>query len=101
MVTLLSSGKSTAKIGELEAEYGLSQVFLCFDAQQMNSNSRHKLLVDEIINHITQAIPEHDGKPIEYPGSQTKKRRVEHMKNGIPINDEVWQELVALQNQSE
>lgn len=100
MVTLLSSGKSTAKIGELEAEYGLSQVFICFDAEQMNNDSRHKELVDEIINHITNALPEQEGKPIEYPGSQTKKRRAEHMKNGIPINDKVWEELLALQNQS-
>lgn len=98
MVTLLSSGKSTAKIGTLEAEYGLSQVFLCFDAQQMNSDSRHKALVDEIINHITSAMPEREGKPIEYPGSQTKKRRAEYMQKGIPINDEVWKQLLALQN---
>ena len=57
LVTLLSSGKSTAKIGTLEAEYGLSQVFICFDAEQMNSNDRHKALVDEIISHITSAMP--------------------------------------------
>ncbi|MFK7814447.1 MAG: 3-dehydro-L-gulonate 2-dehydrogenase [Maribacter sp.] len=100
MVTLLSSGKSTAKIGELEAEYGLSQVFICFDAEQMNTGSRHKELVDEIINHITRAMPEKNGKTIEYPGSQTKKRRIENMKNGIPINDKVWEEILILQNQS-
>lgn len=100
MVTLLSSGKSTAKIGELEAEYGLSQVFICFDAEQMNSGSRHKELVDEIIYHIINAMPEEDGKPIEFPGSQTKKRRAEHMKKGIPINDEVWKTILGLQKQS-
>lgn len=100
IVTLLSSGKSTAKIGELEAEYGLSQVFICFDGEQMNNTGRHKELVDEIIKHITTAAPEFKGKTIEYPGSQTKKRRAEHMKNGIPINSEVWEELLALQNQS-
>lgn len=99
LVTLLSSGKSTAKIGELEAEYGLSQVFICFDAKQMNIDSRHQELVDEIINFVTQATSEKEGKPIEYPGSQTKKRRADHMKNGIPINEEVWKRLLALQNQ--
>jgi len=100
LVTLLSSGKSTAEIGTLEAEYGLSQVFICFDAKQMNDGSRHKTLVDEIINHITSAIPEQEGKPIEYPGSQTIERRAEHMQNGIPINDTVWLDILHLQNQS-
>lgn len=96
LVTLLSSGKSTAQIGELEAEYGLSQVFICFDAAQMNDGSKHKALVDEIISHITSAMPEKDGRPIEYPGSQTKKRRADYMQHGIPINDSVWAEILKL-----
>ena len=96
LVTLLSSGKSTAKIGELEAEYGLSQVFVCFDAKQMNSDKRHKELVDEIINFVTMATSATEGRPIEYPGSQTKKRRETHMKEGIPINESVWEQVLAL-----
>ena len=62
----------------------------------MNDGSKHKALVDEIINHITSAMPEQEGKSIEYPGSQTKKRRADHMKNGIPINDNVWEEILRL-----
>lgn len=96
LVTLLSSGKSTAKIGEMEAEYGLSQVFICFDAEQMNDTGRHKELVDEIINHIKNATPEHEGASIEYPGSQTRKRRDDSLKNGIEINDTVWKEILGL-----
>ncbi|MRI00557.1 3-dehydro-L-gulonate 2-dehydrogenase [Kriegella sp. EG-1] len=95
LVTLLSSGKSTAKIGEMEAEYGLSQVFICFDAKQMNSDNKHKELVDEIINHVTSAMPEKEGGTIEYPGSQTRKRRAQHMKDGIVVNDDVWNKLLA------
>ncbi|GAB5473541.1 MAG: 3-dehydro-L-gulonate 2-dehydrogenase [Maribacter sp.] len=100
LVTLLSSGKSTAQIGELEAEYGLSQVFICFDAQQLNENQRHQQLVDEIINYVQAATPEKEGRSIEYPGSQTKKRRELHLKEGIPINEGVWSELNALLNES-
>ncbi len=96
LVTLLSSGKSTAKIGEMEAEYGLSQVFICFDAEQMNSSQRHKELVTEIIDFVTRATSEKEGQSIEYPGSQTKKRRATYMKEGIPINESVWEELSAL-----
>ncbi|MCK5442536.1 MAG: 3-dehydro-L-gulonate 2-dehydrogenase [Maribacter sp.] len=95
LVTLLSSGKSTAKIGEMEVEYGLSQVFICFDTKQMNSDDRHKELVDEIIDHVINVAPEKEGSAIEYPGSQTRKRRAKHMKEGIPINDKVWDKLLA------
>jgi len=95
MVTLLSSGKSTAEIGKLEAEYGLSQVFICFDATQMNDDAKHKKLVDEIITHVTNAVPEKAESTIEFPGSQTRKRRVKHLKEGIPINDGVWNTILA------
>ena len=96
LVTLLSSGKSTAQIGELEAEYGLSQVFLCFDAKQMNTDKRHQQLVDEIIDFVTKATSEKEGEPIEYPGSQTKKRRELNQKEGIPINETIWEQILAL-----
>lgn len=98
LVTLLSAGKSTAKIGELEAEYGLSQVFLCFDTEQLNSDQRHQQLVNEIIDHIRSATPEKKGRPIEYPGSQTQKRRAQYLKEGIPIHAGVWNELQSLLN---
>ncbi len=96
MVTLLSSGNSTAKIGALEAEYGLSQVFICFDTAQMNETDRHKAMVDEILGFVTSATPDKAGRTIEYPGSQTRARRAEHLQAGIEINDEVWQKILAL-----
>ncbi|QCX00690.1 3-dehydro-L-gulonate 2-dehydrogenase [Aggregatimonas sangjinii] len=94
LVTLLSSGRSTAKIGEMEVEYGLSQVFICFDAKQMNGEGRHKALVDEIIRHVMNVAPAKEGGSVDYPGSRTVKRREKHMKEGIPIHDEVWDALL-------
>ena len=95
LVTLLSSGNSTAKIGEMEIEYGLSQVFICFDTKLMNSDERHKELVNEILQHVTAATPEKEGGTIEFPGSQTQKRRAKHMEEGIPINDAVWDKILT------
>lgn len=98
LVTLLSSGRSTAQIGKLEAEYGLSQVYICFDSQQLNSNQRHQELVSEIIDYVQGVTAETEGQSIEYPGSRTQKRRELHLKEGIPINEGVWNELQALRN---
>ncbi len=96
MATLLSSGRSTAKIGEMEAEYGLSQVFICFDAKQLNSDDRHETLVDEILTFIQSVAPVKEGGTIEYPGSQTIKRRAKHLKEGIEVNEEVLAKLQAM-----
>lgn len=93
IVTLLSSGRSTSKIGEMEAEYGLSQVFICFDADQLNEAGRHQALINEIISFVTAAAPTSAGATIEYPGSQTIKRRAKHMQEGVDINDDIWNNL--------
>lgn len=96
IVTLLSSGKSTSEIGKMEAEYGLSQVFICFDASQMNEHHHHTKLVHEIIQFVTSATPEQDEGIIEYPGSRTLKRRAKHLKEGIVINDKVWNQILTM-----
>ncbi|MCL4112360.1 UNVERIFIED_CONTAM: hypothetical protein GTU68_039651 [Idotea baltica] len=97
IATLLSDGRSTAKVGEMEVEYGLSQVFICFDATQINEGSRHTALVDEIINFVQMAEPIEDGGTVEFPGSRTSKRREKNLKEGIPINETVWDNLKRME----
>ena len=96
IATLLSDGRSTAKVGEMEAEYGLSQVFICFDSNQLNENDRHQALVNEIINFVQAAEPVEEGATIEYPGSRTLKRRAKNLKDGIPINKAVWKKVAEM-----
>lgn len=96
MATLLSAGRSTAKIGEMEVEYGLSQVFICFDAAQLNTKDGHETLLNEIIEFVTSATPEKEGQAIEYPGSSTRKRRALYLKNGIPVDEGVLAKLQAM-----
>lgn len=96
IVTLLSDGRSTAKIGEMEIEYGLSQVFICFDAEQINSSNQHAKLINEIVEFVTSATPDKEGSSIEYPGSQTLKRRAKSMAEGIEVSDKVWADIQSI-----
>jgi 3-dehydro-L-gulonate 2-dehydrogenase len=96
IVTLLSSGRSTSKIGEMEVEYGLSQVFICFDASKLNNQDTHQALIEEIIQFVKSAKPIKEGDDIHYPGSQTLQRRKKSMNDGIEVNDKIWNELQTL-----
>ena len=96
LATLLSSGRSTAKVGELEAEYGLSQIFICFDTKQLNDDDTHNTLVEQIVNFVTNGEPEKEGGKIHYPGSRTLARRAQNLKEGIPINDDIWNTLLTM-----
>lgn len=96
IATLLSAGLSTSKISQFEVEYGLSQVFLCFDASQLNDANTHQSLINEIIQFVQNATPVSEEVPIEYPGSQTRKRRDKQMREGIEINNDVWSALLEM-----
>jgi len=96
LVTLLSSGRSTSKIGEMEVEYGLSQVFICFDANQLNDEQTHESLIHNIVEFVQAAKPMKEGDTIHYPGSQTLLRRAKQLKEGIEINDNIWDALDKL-----
>lgn len=96
MATLLSAGLSTSKISQREVEYGLSQVFICFDADQLNAKHTHEALIEEIIQFVQSVKPIDDDGIIEYPGSRTRKRREKHLRDGIEVNDEVWNKLILM-----
>lgn len=96
MATLISSGKSSAQINELEAEYSLSQVFICLDATQLNPDAMHQQLVNEVIDFLSAAMPVEEGASIDYPGSRTLKRRAKSMEEGIEVNDSIWEEVMNL-----
>lgn len=92
IVTLLSCGQSTSTIGTLEAEYGVSQIFLCFDISK-DSSTYCKKAVNEIINFVHEATPvNRDGK-VYYPGERTLLRRKYNLQKGIPVNKTVWKEI--------
>lgn len=96
IATLLSDGRSTAMIAETEIEYGLSQVFICFDVEKINSSDQHSKLVKEILDFVKAAKPDKEGGSVEYPGSQTIKRRARSMKDGIEVDDKVWADIKSL-----
>lgn len=96
VATVLSGGKSTAEIGKEPIEYALSQVFITFDTQQLNPNTWHHQSVETIKDFIRTAPTFKDGQAAHYPGQQTLERRAEYRKNGIPVNAEIWAEILEL-----
>ena len=60
------------------------------------SEEVNKRIVDEVIDFVTSKEPESKDVEIGYPGSGTLKRREKHLKEGIPINEDVWKSLIQL-----
>ncbi|MFA5044801.1 MAG: 3-dehydro-L-gulonate 2-dehydrogenase [Paludibacter sp.] len=96
LVTLLSAGDSTYKIGLRERETGVSQVFLCIYPEIFHDRNVREKLLDEIIDFTHDVKPMHPGDKTYYPGERTLQNRERNSENGIPVNEEVWQKVKEL-----
>lgn len=96
LASLISNGKSTSDIGKLEAETGLSQVFICIDSKQLSSGDELSLKINDIIEHFKSSIPQQEDRPIRYPGEATAERREKQRTEGILIDDQIWNQIMSL-----
>ena len=87
----LAGGRTVKKITDGVKETGLSQLFLCIHKEDL-----HIALVSEIIDYMKSSSPAETGGAISYPGERTLKTRKENMQNGIPVNDEIWKEVLEM-----
>tara|TARA_R110000868_G_scaffold1932_1_gene15132 strand:- start:512 stop:1519 length:1008 start_codon:yes stop_codon:yes gene_type:complete len=96
LATLLSAGDSTFKIGEKPYETGVSQVFLCIYPEVFNDKELQDKLLNEIIAYSQSSAPINPNDKIYYPGERSAAIKKENTKLGIPVNDAVWKNVLAL-----
>jgi 3-dehydro-L-gulonate 2-dehydrogenase len=93
LATVLSQGNSTAKVTKSENESGVSQVFICIEP----GNSEHTAhLIEEIIDYTKTSRPEHEGGSIFYPGENTLRTREKSLKDGVLVDDGIWEKVLGL-----
>lgn len=93
LATILSKGRSTEKITELKEEYGVSQVFICIRQDNDEQTAR---LIAEIIAYAKTSRAEDEGKPVRFPGEGTLQTRERNLREGIPVDEEIWQQVLAM-----
>lgn len=96
LATLLSAGKSTYKIGQDAYETGVSQIFLCVYPEMFGDNGLQEKLLNEIIDYTHDVEPMKKGDSTYYPGERTLQTRRKNLKEGIPISNQVWEQVVKL-----
>ncbi len=93
LVTVLSGGRSVADITEGKSESGLSQVFIVIRQDDQVLSGR---LIEQILSYTRSSAPLDAGRPVAYPGENTLKTRELNMKEGIPVDEEIWQRILAM-----
>jgi len=96
LVTILAAGDSTSKIGSKGYETGISQVYICIDPNTFGDGTLQETLLQEIIDYTHDVPPMHPGERTYYPGERTLKTRAQNLKDGIPVSEEVWDNVLEL-----
>ena len=91
MLTQLGGGKSVSRITATGKEYGLSQFFLCFDAEGLD-----QALTEDIIEFAKSGAGTAEHQDVSYPGERTLAKRKLCDQYGIEVNQEAWNKLQNL-----
>lgn len=83
---ILSGGHTVSDISSHgKDETGVSQVFIAMDPRKYSSEETMEELITRVL-----AFTKGEGGVVYYPGEQTLKRRQEHLRQGIPITEDLW-----------
>ena len=88
LCTTLSGGNSTADISKLKKESAVSQIFICFKPDTINS-----AYADAIKDILTYTKTSSTNDKVRYPGEHIKEIRADNLKNGILANRVIWDDL--------
>lgn len=96
LAALLSGGLSTKEISKKEVEQAVSQVFIVIDLIQLGESSIINRTIQEIIDDYLQSVPQDERTRISYPGQRVIETRIKNLEAGIPVLNEVWEQVLSL-----
>jgi 3-dehydro-L-gulonate 2-dehydrogenase len=95
MVAALSEGNSTTDVGRQgDDEYAVSQMFIALDMK--GASQTYTAVVDRIIDDVKSSALVDPNVEILYPSEKEQNIYAENVKDGIPVNDSVWAQIMAL-----
>jgi 3-dehydro-L-gulonate 2-dehydrogenase len=95
IAALISGGDASSTIATHEEEYGLSQIFIAIQPGFLPEREREKL-ISEVIKYVKETPGIQEGSETHYPGEKTRRIRDINLKNGIPVNPGIWEEIKNL-----
>lgn len=94
VATILSGGQSTQQIHSCTSEHSVSQVFIAINISTLHNFPSINKSIETIIGDFHESNPDNPSSRIRYPGENVLELRKENLKNGIPVNSNVWNNIL-------
>ena len=96
LATILSGGLSTSEISKQKTESSLSQVFIAIDLSQLGNYAMIPVLINNIIKDYHESLPVSTHQSVSYPGERVLRTRKKNLEDGIPVLENIWEEILRL-----
>lgn len=96
MAAVLADGMATREVEtESPADVGISQVFIAIDVNRMVATEALQPRLDELAAYLRQG---HSGEAedVRFPGEGAQRQRRDNLEHGVPVDETVWQAVLAL-----
>lgn len=87
LLAALTGGRSVEQITASGKEFGVSQCFIAIHKPDL-----HESLIEEILAYTKSESPQE----ISFPGENTFRTRLENLREGVPVNEEMWKKVKAI-----
>ena len=92
----LAGGRTSRMVGELPAETELSQIFIAISLDKFSDQEILLRNIRDTLEDMKTSSPVEEGKPVYYPGENMMKTRKENMKLGIPVDENIWKQVLEM-----
>ena len=96
LASILSGGLSTSQISNKPDETGVSQVYIAFDTHKLGNFPSIQNTISDIISDYKNSVPVEGQTTIRYPGERILQIRESNLRDGIEVNNGVWDEILTL-----
>lgn len=93
----MSLGNSACDVREIPGdENSISQTFIAINSRAINSAEDEEEIVNRLLNNLLNAKLAPGYSSVRYPSQNVIKNRTENSEKGIPVNETVWNDILAL-----
>lgn len=92
----LSGGMTTQAIGKEEVEKGVSQIFIAISLSNLPDREAIEEKIAASLADLKTSIPMDPSNPVRFPGEKRKSLREENLRDGIPMDERVWEKILEL-----
>jgi 3-dehydro-L-gulonate 2-dehydrogenase len=96
LAAIISGGQATQAISSSQIETNVSQVFIAIDLSQLHPTSSIQYILQHVIEDYKSASTGPNRTDLRYPGEGVLRTRENNLRNGIPVNKKVWEEILSL-----